>query len=62
MLEAEDVVRDVAVDGSGAGMWVAMNMEYVWVAARMKRHASGRTGRPRRLVRFWSAKACGDWC
>lgn len=24
----------------------------------MKREASGMTGRPRRRVRFWSAKAC----
>lgn len=28
----------------------------------MKSEASGMTGRPRRRVRFWSAKACeGRW-
>ena len=51
-------VREVDVLGKGAGMCVAMNMWYVWTAARTKRQLRGMTGRPRRRVRFWSMKAC----
>lgn len=49
---AESTEREVALEERGSGMLVARNMWYVWTEARMKREASGITGRPRRRVRF----------
>src|SRR5687768_4977719 len=53
---AVEEVRDVPVEGNGGGMWMATNMWYVCMTARMKRQASGKTGRPSRRVRFSSEK------
>ncbi len=57
VVDGDSTDREVALEGRGMGMCVARNMWYVWTEARMKRQESGRTGRPRRRVRFWSAKA-----
>lgn len=51
-------LSEVEVLGNGAGMCVAMNMWYVWTAARTNRQLRGMTGKPRRRVRFWSINAC----
>ena len=56
--DVDSTVRDVAVLGTiGGGRCVERNIWYVCTLARMKRQERGITGRPRRRVRFWSAKA-----
>ena len=56
------VDRVISCDESGyciACVCVAMNIRYICKEARMNKHASGSTGRPSLLVRFWSTKAFG---